>query len=296
MREALAQAFKALAGNEVPVGAVVVAPGTGRIIGRGFNHPIGEVDPTAHAEVVALRDAARRTGNYRLTGARLYVTVEPCLMCAGALVHARIGTLVYGAPEPKAGAVLFRGARARARGAESSCSGGRRRARGRVPRHDAGVLRRQAARGRRAGRLTRDRDRRTIGNHYAERYRSGRNGGASKASWSGNRHVGSNHTLSANFASRARIPPSPPLPAASRFALIARRKHVLDGATEKNRELSRVFDSNGLVPLSRHVTDVGLRQAQRFGDGHLRHPRQGDGFGHTVGAGARRAGWRVAAL
>ena len=105
MREALAQAFKALAGNEVPVGAVVVAPGTGRIIGRGFNHPIGEVDPTAHAEVVALRDAARRTGNYRLTGARLYVTVEPCLMCAGALVHARIGTLVYGAPEPKAGAV-----------------------------------------------------------------------------------------------------------------------------------------------------------------------------------------------
>ena len=105
MREALAQAFKALASNEVPVGAVVVAPGTGRIIGRGFNHPIGEVDPTAHAEVVALRDAARRAGNYRLTGARLYVTVEPCLMCAGALVHARIGTLVYGAPEPKAGAV-----------------------------------------------------------------------------------------------------------------------------------------------------------------------------------------------
>ena len=105
MREALAEAFRAQASNEVPVGAVVVAPGTGRIIGRGFNHPIGAVDPTAHAEVVALRDAARRAGNYRLTGARLYVTVEPCLMCAGALVHARIGTLVYGAPEPKAGAV-----------------------------------------------------------------------------------------------------------------------------------------------------------------------------------------------
>lgn len=105
MREALAEAARAMAGNEVPVGAVVVASGGGEIIGRGFNHPIGEVDPTAHAEVAALRDAARRAGNYRLTGATLYVTVEPCLMCAGALVHARIGTLVYGAPEPKAGAV-----------------------------------------------------------------------------------------------------------------------------------------------------------------------------------------------
>lgn len=105
MRAALAEAEKAAAGGEVPVGAVVVALDTGRIIGRGFNHPIGGVDPTAHAEVAALRDAARRAGNYRLTGAALYVTVEPCLMCAGALVHARIGTLVYGAPEPKAGAV-----------------------------------------------------------------------------------------------------------------------------------------------------------------------------------------------
>ena len=105
MREALAEARKAMSTNEVPVGAVVVAPGTGDIIGRGFNRPIGENDPTAHAEIVALRDAALRAGNYRLTGAMLYVTVEPCLMCAGALVHARIGTLVYGAPEPKAGAV-----------------------------------------------------------------------------------------------------------------------------------------------------------------------------------------------
>ncbi len=105
MREALEEASRALARNEVPVGAVVVGHGTRRIIGRGFNQPIGGVDPTAHAEIVALRDAARRTGNYRLTGATLYVTVEPCLMCAGALVHARIGTLVYGAPEPKAGAV-----------------------------------------------------------------------------------------------------------------------------------------------------------------------------------------------
>lgn len=105
MRAALVEAARALAGDEVPVGAVVVAHDTGHIVGRGFNHPIGAIDPTAHAEVVALRDAARRAGNYRLTGATLYVTVEPCLMCAGALVHARIGTLVYGAPEPKAGAV-----------------------------------------------------------------------------------------------------------------------------------------------------------------------------------------------
>ena len=105
MREALAEASRAMAGGEVPVGAVVVARDTGRIVGRGRNQPIEVADPTAHAEVVALRDAARRTGNYRLTGATLYVTVEPCLMCAGALVHARIGTLVYGAPEPKAGAV-----------------------------------------------------------------------------------------------------------------------------------------------------------------------------------------------
>ena len=105
MREALAEAGKAMAGNEVPIGAVVVEPGSGHVIGRGFNQPIGEVDPTAHAEIAALRDAARRVGNYRLTGVTLYVTVEPCLMCAGALVHARVGTLVYGAPEPRAGAV-----------------------------------------------------------------------------------------------------------------------------------------------------------------------------------------------
>ncbi len=75
------------------------------MIGAGFNHPVGDADPTAHAEIVALRAAARTRRNYRLTGATLYVTVEPCLMCAGALVHARIDTLVYGAAEPKAGAV-----------------------------------------------------------------------------------------------------------------------------------------------------------------------------------------------
>jgi tRNA(adenine34) deaminase len=76
------------------------------IVGRGFNQPIASGDPTAHAEVVAIRDAARRIGNYRLTGATLCVTIEPCLMCVGALVHARVGTLVFGAAEPKSGAVV----------------------------------------------------------------------------------------------------------------------------------------------------------------------------------------------
>ena len=103
MREALALATEAAAAGEVPIGAVVVADG--EIIGRGRNEPIGTNDPTAHAEIVALRDAATRSENYRLTGATMYVTVEPCMMCVGALVHARIATLVYGAPEPKAGAI-----------------------------------------------------------------------------------------------------------------------------------------------------------------------------------------------
>jgi tRNA(adenine34) deaminase len=103
MQEALAEARAAAAAGEVPVGAVIVVDGA--IVGRGGNQPVGSHDPTAHAEVIALRDAARRVGNYRLTGATMYVTVEPCLMCVGALVHARIETLVFGAPEPKAGAV-----------------------------------------------------------------------------------------------------------------------------------------------------------------------------------------------
>ena len=103
MREALALAAEAARAGEVPVGAVVVVDGS--VIGRGRNAPIGTHDPTAHAEIAALRDAARRLGNYRLTGATLYVTIEPCVMCVGALVHARIETLVYGAPEPKAGAI-----------------------------------------------------------------------------------------------------------------------------------------------------------------------------------------------
>ena len=103
MAEALRLAGEAAQAGEVPVGAVVVVEG--EVVGRGYNRPVSTHDPTAHAEVVALRDAAAKLGNYRLTGATLVVTVEPCLMCVGALVHARVGTLVYGASEPKAGAV-----------------------------------------------------------------------------------------------------------------------------------------------------------------------------------------------
>lgn len=97
--------------GEVPVGAVVVAGG--RVVGRGRNRPIEATDPTAHAEITALRRAARQARNYRLTGATLYVTLEPCLMCLGAMVHARIGRLVFGAPDPKVGATAWlRGRRA----------------------------------------------------------------------------------------------------------------------------------------------------------------------------------------
>src|SRR5437773_2947854 len=107
MRAAIAEAHRARDAGEVPIGAVVAVDGaTGReIVGRGYNQPISASDPTAHAEIVAIRDAAGRAGNYRLTGAILCVTIEPCLMCVGALVHARVGTLVYGAAEPKTGAV-----------------------------------------------------------------------------------------------------------------------------------------------------------------------------------------------
>ena len=103
MREALTLARQAGVRHEVPVGAVVVIDG--ECIGRGGNRPIATVDPTAHAEIEALRMAGRAVGNYRLPGAALYVTVEPCAMCAGAMVHARIEHLVYGAAEPKSGAV-----------------------------------------------------------------------------------------------------------------------------------------------------------------------------------------------
>jgi tRNA(adenine34) deaminase len=110
MAAALDEARRAADAGEVPIGAVVALDGA--IVGRGFNQPISSHDPTAHAEIVAIRDAAARVGNYRLTGAVLCVTIEPCLMCVGALVHARIATLVYGAAEPRSGAVasVVRGA------------------------------------------------------------------------------------------------------------------------------------------------------------------------------------------
>jgi tRNA(adenine34) deaminase len=104
MLEALSQARLARDVSEVPIGAVVALDG--EIVGRGFNQPISAIDPTAHAEINALRDAAARIGNYRLTGTTLCVTIEPCLMCVGAMVHARIGTLVYGAVEPRTGALV----------------------------------------------------------------------------------------------------------------------------------------------------------------------------------------------
>lgn len=102
MRAALELAREAEAAGEVPVGAVVVRDGA--IVGRGYNHPISGHDPTAHAEIVALRDAAARLGNYRLGGCELYVTLEPCLMCAGAIMHARIARVLFAASDPKTGA------------------------------------------------------------------------------------------------------------------------------------------------------------------------------------------------
>jgi len=102
MREALELAREAQAAGEVPVGAVVVKDGV--VVGRGYNHPISSRDPSAHAEIAALRDAAARLGNYRLSGCDLYVTLEPCVMCAGAILHARIERLVFGARDPKTGA------------------------------------------------------------------------------------------------------------------------------------------------------------------------------------------------
>ncbi len=101
MRAALEQARLAGSCGEVPVGAVVVLDG--EIVGRGFNQPIGRHDPTAHAEVMALRDAGERLGNYRLPGCELYVTLEPCAMCSGAIMHARLARVVFGARDPKTG-------------------------------------------------------------------------------------------------------------------------------------------------------------------------------------------------
>jgi len=104
MTLALAEAEKALLAGEVPVGAVVVRGG--EVIASAHNGPVGLKDPSAHAEILALRRAAAAEGNYRLAGVTLYVTIEPCLMCAGALVHARVSRLVFGAPDPKGGAVV----------------------------------------------------------------------------------------------------------------------------------------------------------------------------------------------
>ena len=104
MRAALEQAQLAIDAGEVPIGAVVVL--NDQIVARAFNQPIRAVDPTAHAEVLALRAAAQQIRNYRLTGATLYVTVEPCLMCVGALVHARVKEVVFGAVEPRSGALV----------------------------------------------------------------------------------------------------------------------------------------------------------------------------------------------
>ena len=104
MREALALAGIAEAHGEVPVGAIVVSDGA--IIGRGYNQPITSHDPSAHAEIIAMRDAAARTGNYRLTGCELYVTLEPCVMCAGAIALARIDALRFAADDPKGGGVV----------------------------------------------------------------------------------------------------------------------------------------------------------------------------------------------
>jgi len=103
MREALAEAERGKAAGEVPIGAVIVAGGA--VVGRAHNAPVALSDPTAHAEVLALREAARKAGNYRLPGATLYVTLEPCAMCCGAVIQARLDRVVYGARDPKAGAV-----------------------------------------------------------------------------------------------------------------------------------------------------------------------------------------------
>jgi len=103
MQEALQLAAKAAAAGEVPVGALIVRDGV--IIGRGFNRPIGGHDPTAHAEIMALREACAVVGNYRLPGSTLYVTIEPCTMCFGAVIHARVEQIIYGAREPKSGCI-----------------------------------------------------------------------------------------------------------------------------------------------------------------------------------------------
>ena len=106
MRRALSLAQAAAQAGEAPIGALVVDPASGEVLGAAGNAPIGNHDPTAHAEILALRQAAEKLGNYRLTGMTLFVTLEPCAMCAGAISHARIGRVVFGADDPKGGAVV----------------------------------------------------------------------------------------------------------------------------------------------------------------------------------------------
>jgi tRNA(Arg) A34 adenosine deaminase TadA len=106
MRIALAEAQAAAARGEAPIGAVIIDPATGDVVAKAGNSPIGLSDPTAHAEILAIREAARLRGNYRLTGLTLVVTLEPCAMCAGAISHARLGRLVFGATDEKGGAVV----------------------------------------------------------------------------------------------------------------------------------------------------------------------------------------------
>lgn len=106
MRKALAEAHQAAAEGEAPVGAVIVDPSSGDVVSSAHNRPISLRDPTAHAEILAIRDAARVTGNYRLAGLWIFSTLEPCAMCAGAIVHARLSRVVFGASDPKGGAVL----------------------------------------------------------------------------------------------------------------------------------------------------------------------------------------------
>ncbi len=106
MRIALEEAQAAADRGEAPIGAVIIDPSTGEVVARASNSPIANHDPTAHAEILALREAAARRGNYRLTGLTMVVTLEPCAMCAGAISHARIGRLVFGAPDEKGGAVI----------------------------------------------------------------------------------------------------------------------------------------------------------------------------------------------
>jgi tRNA(adenine34) deaminase len=159
MRLALEEARRAAAAGEVPVGAVVILDG--QVVGRGHNRPVAASDPTAHAEVLALRDAARRVGNYRLPGATLYATVEACVMCAGACLHARIEELVFGAPDDRGGAVV-----SRARVLDEAAWNHRVRVTGGVLAADAAELMQAFFRTRRA-----------------EGYRSGRTGLDSKSSW-----------------------------------------------------------------------------------------------------------------